>query len=124
MPIETLDDILEDLANAAGVYGAHPQIGEYDMPIPAGVCKCRVCFLAGLHERVIRAVELEEILAKHRMRDLSARLRNKNKSYIQERTQTNVNTNPPDVPGREEQPAGSGGIGQELHNPGPGQADQ
>ena len=63
MAIETLDDILEELADKAGVYGSHPEINDVQHPMPAGVCRCRVCFLAGLQERIVRAVEIEQILS-------------------------------------------------------------
>lgn len=63
MAIEVLDDILEELADKAGVYGSHPEINEVPYPVPKGVCRCRVCFLVGLRERIVQAVEIEQILA-------------------------------------------------------------
>ena len=83
MPIETLDDVLEDLANKAGVYGACPSREKYGEIEPVDDCPCRVCFLAGLRERVIRAVEIETIVAKYQTR---GRLRQRRLSPIVERT--------------------------------------
>lgn len=62
MAIEVLEDILEEFANLAGIYGAHPEINDVQVPMPKGVCRCRVCFMAGMGERIRRAVEVERIL--------------------------------------------------------------
>lgn len=62
MAIEVLMDILEELANLAGIYGAHPEINDLQGPMPKGVCRCRVCFMAGMRERILQAVEVERIL--------------------------------------------------------------
>lgn len=62
MAIELLEDILEELADKAGVYGSHPEINGIPHPMPAGVCRCRMCFLDGLRERIERAVEIENLL--------------------------------------------------------------
>jgi hypothetical protein len=64
MAIEVLDDILEELADKAGVYGSHPEINDVPFPMPTGVCPCRVCFMAGLRERIERAVEIENLLGR------------------------------------------------------------
>lgn len=55
--IETLDDIVEQLADELGIYGSH---GE---PASDGQCECRVCFAMDLKERIERAFEVERILA-------------------------------------------------------------
>lgn len=55
--IETLDDIIEELADKFGVYGIGPQEGDH----PAG-CKCRICFCAWLKGRLERAAEVEHRL--------------------------------------------------------------
>jgi len=54
MEIETLDDLVEDLADKFGVYGAGP---EGDHPDD---CKCRICFTIGMKERIRSAVEVEK----------------------------------------------------------------
>ena len=56
--IETLDDIIEQLANMLGIYGSHPEDAGDN-------CKCRICFTMPLKERILRAVEVDAILAKH-----------------------------------------------------------
>ena len=50
--IETLDDIIEQLANELGIYGAH----DYE------ACDrrmCRSCWTASIRSRINQAVEIE-----------------------------------------------------------------
>jgi hypothetical protein len=54
--IETLDDIIEWLADQIGVYGAHDD--ECEKPD-----KCRPCWTSDLKERIERAVEVERKLS-------------------------------------------------------------
>ena len=49
--IETLDDIIEELADKFGIYGTHPAEGG----LPEE-CKCRICFCVWLKNRIERAV--------------------------------------------------------------------
>ncbi len=51
--IEQLDDIIEQLASMAGVYGAHDD----DEQRP-----CRICWTIGLKDRILAAVEIERKL--------------------------------------------------------------
>lgn len=53
MPIETLSDIVEELADRLGVYGAHED-GESHV--------CRTCFTINLEGRIEAAVEIEQQL--------------------------------------------------------------
>jgi hypothetical protein len=57
MAIETLDDILEQLADWVGVYGAH----DTDEPRPgfSSELHCRVCFTSTLRQRIMGAVTVE-----------------------------------------------------------------
>lgn len=50
---ETLDDIVEDLADKFGIYGCGP---DEDHPSD---CKCRICYVIGMKDRIEAAVELE-----------------------------------------------------------------
>jgi hypothetical protein len=59
MAIETLDDIIEEVADKRGVYGA---CGEYNDEPPHNENRCRVCFTAGLKTRIHRATEVEQLL--------------------------------------------------------------
>jgi len=52
--LETLDDIIEELADKFGIYG----VGQGDTEHSAD-CKCRICFCAWLKGRIERAVYLE-----------------------------------------------------------------
>lgn len=57
--IETLDDIVEELANKLGIYGAHRD--------RSGDCKppnhcCRCCWAAYMKARIEQAVEIERKL--------------------------------------------------------------
>lgn len=56
MSIETLDDIVEELADGLGIYGAH---GEEH---PDGQCECRMCFSMGLNRRIREAVQSEQAI--------------------------------------------------------------
>ncbi len=51
--IETLEDILEGIADACGIYGAHDEV----RCIPPNKC-CRACWVSNLRARVERAVEV------------------------------------------------------------------
>lgn len=51
--IETLDDIIEELADQLGIYGSHSD-GEVRI--------CRVCWTADLKMRINRALEVERKL--------------------------------------------------------------
>lgn len=54
--IETLDDIVEELADALGVYGAcYEEVHER-------LRGCRVCFTSSLKTRISAAVEIERRL--------------------------------------------------------------
>jgi hypothetical protein len=61
MPIETLDDIIEEIADRKGVYGVCPD--------PTGTCSvhknnlCRCCWTAGLRGRIEAAIEIERKLS-------------------------------------------------------------
>jgi len=55
--IETIEDIVEELANGLGVYGTHGELH------PDGQCECRVCFSMQLKERIRAAVEVERKLS-------------------------------------------------------------
>lgn len=58
MPIETLDDIVEQLADQVGIYGAHPESNtDY------GPCECRCCWTMDLKERLLKASEIQRLLS-------------------------------------------------------------
>lgn len=59
MPIETLDDIVEEIMDRLGVYGAHPEDAEEDT---LRECQCRYCQAASLKARIIDAAEVERKL--------------------------------------------------------------
>ena len=54
--IETLDDILETLADQLGIYGAHSETCKPDK-------LCRVCWTAGLNGHILQAVDVDRKLA-------------------------------------------------------------
>lgn len=56
MPIETLDDIIESIADKLGVYGC----GQ-DTDHPSD-CDCRICFVVDIELRILTAVEIEQRL--------------------------------------------------------------
>lgn len=60
MAIETLDDIIEQLADWVGVYGAH----DNDEPRPRfpPEMHCRVCFVGTMHDRIEAAARIEAIM--------------------------------------------------------------
>lgn len=60
MAIETLDDVIEYLADQAGVYGAHD---DDDEPDPKGK-PCRSCWTSVVRLRIEAAVEIERKLAR------------------------------------------------------------
>jgi hypothetical protein len=58
MPIETLEDIVEQLADKLGVYGACNENHEYDDK------GCRPCWVSWLERRIREAVEIERRLGR------------------------------------------------------------
>ncbi len=56
MSIETLSDIVEEIANDVRVYGAH------DENCGDGPRTCRCCYVASLTSRIKEAVRIEQIL--------------------------------------------------------------
>lgn len=48
---ETLDDIVEELADELGIYGAHAE--EH----PDGQCECRVCWTTQITTRIKDAIQ-------------------------------------------------------------------
>ena len=54
--IETLDDIIEQIADQQGVYGSHQE--DCDPPLNC----CRVCWTSQLKERIREAIKIEEKL--------------------------------------------------------------
>ena len=55
--IETLDDLVEDLADKFGVYGGGTESDEHPDD-----CKCRICFGIYWRDRIIKAVDIERKL--------------------------------------------------------------
>ena len=54
--VETLDDVIEQLADWIGVYGAHDE-----QCTPKKMCRC--CWTALMRERIERAIEVDRKLA-------------------------------------------------------------
>lgn len=55
MPIETLDDIIDGLADKLGIYGAHDEEEGKGEP-------CRVCWTSDLRAHILAAVQIEHRL--------------------------------------------------------------
>ena len=62
MPIETLDDIITELADRIGVYGCGDGTDDHE-----DGCDCRMCFEIGLRDRIIEAIELEKSIERGKM---------------------------------------------------------
>jgi hypothetical protein len=58
MAFETVDDIVEQLANQFNRYGVHDEAKE-----EGPRCMCRMCFTTGLADRIREAVFNEQALA-------------------------------------------------------------
>jgi hypothetical protein len=58
--IETLDDIIEEIADRKGVYGACPHHDDGDCAADKPGCRC--CWTANLRARIDAAVEVERKL--------------------------------------------------------------
>jgi hypothetical protein len=65
--VETLDDVIEEILDACGIYGAHgdPEDDRADETPCEGRLRgmCRVCASAYLHERIRRGAEVEKLLS-------------------------------------------------------------
>jgi hypothetical protein len=57
--IETLDDIIEQIADRLGIYGACHD----SYPSETRACPCRCCFTSSLASRIRAAVEVERKLS-------------------------------------------------------------
>jgi hypothetical protein len=55
--IETLDDIIEGLADRVGIYGACDEPCSTNKP-------CRICWTSNLRDRILTAIEIERQLKK------------------------------------------------------------
>ena len=65
--IETLDDIITEIADRCGVYGAHGNRDDGECEGPRGeisLTPCRMCFEEILKTRILNAVEIEIKLGK------------------------------------------------------------
>lgn len=66
MPIETLDDVIEEILDACGIYGAHGDPDDDrsgDTPCEGRLRgMCRVCASAYIHDRIRKAAEVERLL--------------------------------------------------------------
>ena len=63
MPIETMNDIVEQLADKVGIYGAHD---EDDDAACQGLHPCRCCWTSDLIDRINCAVRTEQALERGR----------------------------------------------------------
>jgi hypothetical protein len=61
MAIETVDDLVTQIANWIGVYGAHDPD---DPPAEGEDCVCRCCFESSMASRIREAVRIENAIAK------------------------------------------------------------
>ncbi len=62
--IETLDDIVEHLANRIGIYGAHAERPADCIPdLSRSEKTCRSCWASDMKERILYAVEIERKLS-------------------------------------------------------------
>lgn len=66
--IETLEDIVEEVADNIGVYGSHTEVA------PDGQCECRVCFTTSLKLRIRDAMEIDLKLSGASYGELQARV--------------------------------------------------
>lgn len=57
--IETLDDIIEEIADRVGVFGARDHVND----APDFVCPCRNCFTSPLRDRITKAVAVGNALS-------------------------------------------------------------
>lgn len=70
MAIKTLEDVIEEICDVAGIYGAHgdPEDGSTERdeePCTGPLRKqCRVCATAYLREQIEAAVEVETLLGR------------------------------------------------------------
>jgi hypothetical protein len=69
MAIRTLDDVIEEILDVSGIYGAHGSgdPGDDDAECPGQLKKmCRMCASAYLHDAITESAEIEAIIARGR----------------------------------------------------------
>lgn len=54
---EILSELVEEIANMLGIYGIGPEDGDHPDD-----CKCRMCFVSTMEDRIRDAVENEKYL--------------------------------------------------------------
>lgn len=62
--LETIPELVEDIADMCGVYGSPPEPIEGKLMEHPENCNCRICFTIDLEERIRQAVKNEKILAR------------------------------------------------------------
>lgn len=75
MPIETLDDIINEIMDRFGIYGGH----DHDTDDSGVTCHCRCCEMSSLTDRLRGAFEVEQRLARQNAK-------------VAEQTPTNTNS--------------------------------
>lgn len=55
--LETLHELVEDLADKLGIHGCGPEFGDHPKN-----CNCRICFITTMENRIIEAVENDKYL--------------------------------------------------------------
>ena len=69
MSVETLDDVIEEICDVIGVYGAHGDPDDSSLERDETACSgrlrgmCRVCASSYLHKRIREAAEVERLLS-------------------------------------------------------------
>lgn len=55
--LETVDELVEELADMLGIYGTGPKFDEHPDD-----CTCRICFVTQMKERIKNAVKNDKFL--------------------------------------------------------------
>ncbi len=66
MAIETLDDIIEELADRCGVYGTYNSQND-TFEEHTFDCDCRICFTRELESRIREAMRIEQVLQERKV---------------------------------------------------------
>ena len=67
MALETLDDIVEELANACGIYGGGTR-DEHGDSHHSDACRCRMYWVMSLKQRLRAAFAIEQVLERGSLR--------------------------------------------------------
>lgn len=61
--LETPEELADNIADLLGIYESPPMVGNLDTDHPQD-CKCRICFVTEMTDRIIDSVKNKHVVSK------------------------------------------------------------